>query len=135
MYVCGSARENQAVINCDYKEDGIGFSPVADVSLSGKTMVHCGVQGVNTGFGDWEHQLRFSYFALYVFEGFNLNIYFLFIANSTQIGLLCINSRGTIQDSVITHSNYRLLKKYTCTGKWSVLQITGNVVAVMCGFC
>ena len=110
--VNGSVRENQVIINCEYREGGIGFSPRMDFSLSGITMLHCGVQGVNGDFGDWEHQLRVSYFALYVFEGINVNISFLFIANSTQIGLLCINVRGTIQDSVITRSNYRLLGRY-----------------------
>ena len=48
------------------------------------------------------------------FEMVNVNLRFLFIINSTQIGLLCINVLGTsaIQDSVFTHSNYRLLEKY-----------------------
>ena len=52
-----SARENQVIINCEYREGGIGFTNVTDFSLSGITMVHCGVQGVNGGFGDWERQL------------------------------------------------------------------------------
>ena len=112
--VNGSARENQVIINCEYREGGIGFAAVTDVSLTGITMVYCGVQGVNGGFGDWEYQIQVSYFALYVFEGLNVNISFLFITYSTQIGLLCINMKGIshIHDSVITHSNYRLLEKY-----------------------
>ena len=49
-----------------------------------------------------------------IFEGINVNLSFLVITNSTQIGLLFINPLGisSIQDSVITHSNYRLLEKY-----------------------
>ena len=49
---------------------------------------------------------------------FNVSLSFLFITNSSQIGLLCINLLGIsrIQDSVITHSNYRLLKgKVDCS--------------------
>ena len=52
-------------------------------------MIKCGVQGVNGGIGT-------------------------VITASTQIRLLCINLLGSsgIQNSVITHSNYRLLEKY-----------------------
>ena len=104
--VNGSARENQVVINCEYREGGIGFLNVTDLSLSGITMVYCGAQGTK--------KLSFSYFALQMFEMVNVNLSFLFIINSTQTGLLCINMLGTsvIQDSVITHSNYRLLERY-----------------------
>ena len=111
--VNGNARENQVTINCEHKEGGIAFTAVADFSLSGITMIKCGVQGVNRGLGN-SPELAFLHFALFIFEGFNVNISFLFIANSTQIGLLCINLWGNsnIHDSVITHSNYRLLEKY-----------------------
>ena len=110
--VNGSARENQVVIDCEYREGGIGFMNVTDFSLSGITMVKCGVQGVNIGFRN--DLLSFPYFALHVSEGVNVSLSFLFISNSTQIGLLCVNLWGTsgIHDSVITHSNYRLLEKY-----------------------
>ena len=49
-----------------------------------------------------------------MFDMVNVDLRFLFIINSTQVGLLCINVQGTlaIQDTVITHSNYRLLEKY-----------------------
>ena len=108
----GSAIENQVVINCEYGEGGIGFINVTDLSLSGITMVYCGVQGTKSGFYDTE--LGYPHFALQMFEVASVNFSFLFIINSTQIGLLCINMLGTsvIQDSVITHSNYRLLEKY-----------------------
>ena len=43
--VNGSARENQVVINCEYRKGGIGFLNVTDLSLSGITMVYCGAQG------------------------------------------------------------------------------------------
>ena len=33
----GSARKNQVVINCEYREDGIGFTNVTNFSLSGIT--------------------------------------------------------------------------------------------------
>ena len=46
--VNGSARENQVVINCEYREGGIGFINVTDLSLSGITVVYCGVQGANS---------------------------------------------------------------------------------------
>ena len=46
----GSAREYQVVINCEYREGGFGFKDVADLSLSGITLVHCGVQGGKGGF-------------------------------------------------------------------------------------
>ena len=111
--VNNSARENQVVINCEYREGGFGFMDVANFSLSGITVVSCGVQGETGGFmGDPDFVL--SYFALYIFEGINVNLSFLVITNSTQIGLLFINPLGisSIQDSVITHSNYRLLDKY-----------------------
>ena len=109
--VNGSAMENQVVINCEYREGGIGFNNITDLSLSGITMVYCGVQGAKTGF---RGKLGYSYFALHIVEMVSLNLSFLFIINSTQIGLLCFNIHGTsaIQDSVITHSNYRLLEKY-----------------------
>ena len=112
--VNGSAMENQVVINCEYREGGIGFMNVKDLSLSGITMVFCGVQGLNSGFQDTEPELGFSYFALQIVEGVNVNLSFLSIINSTQIGLLCYNIRGTsaIQDSVFSHSNYRLLERY-----------------------
>ena len=48
--VNGSARENQVVINCEYGEGGIGFTNVTDLSLSGITMVYCGVQGTKMAF-------------------------------------------------------------------------------------
>ena len=110
--VNGSARENQVVINCEYGEGGIGFINVTDLSLFGITMVYCGVQGTKSGFYDTE--LGYPHFALQMFEVASVNLSFLFIINSTQIGLLCINMLGTsvIQDSTITHSNYRLLEKY-----------------------
>ena len=111
--VNGSVRENQVVINCEYREGGFGFMDVVNFSLSGITLVYCGVQGETGGFtGGPDFVL--SYFALYIFEGINVNLSFLVIMNSTQIGLLFINPLGvsSIQDSVITHSNYRLLEKY-----------------------
>ena len=110
--VNGSARENQVIINCEHKEGGIGFANVTHLSLSGITMVFCGVQGINGGFQNTE--LSFSYFALQILEGVNVNLSFLSIINSTQIGLLCYNIRGNsaIQDSVFSHSNYRLLERY-----------------------
>ena len=54
------------------------------------------------------------YFALHLFDGINVNLKRVFITNSTQIGLLCINALGTsrIEDSVFTYSNYRLLEDY-----------------------
>ena len=65
--VNGSARENQVIINCEYREGGIGFINVTDFSLSGITIVKCGVKGLH---------IRFSngaffppYFALHVSEG------------------------------------------------------------------
>ena len=76
--VNGSAMENQVVINCEYKEGGIGFMNVTDLSLSGITMVYCGVQGINSaGFRDKE--LGFSYLALQMFEMINVNLSFLSI--------------------------------------------------------
>ena len=110
--VNGSARENQVIINCEYGEGGIGFTNVTDLSLSGITMVYCGVQGAKSGF--YDRELGYPHFALQMFEVASVNLSFLFITNSTQIGLLCINMLGTsvIQDSVITHSNFRLLEKY-----------------------
>ena len=110
--VNGSARKNQVVINCEYREGGLGFTWVANFSLSGITVTSCGVQGVDIGFSN--RTLHFVYFALHIFKGFNVNLSFLFISNSTQIGLLCTDLWGTsgIHDSVITHSNYRLLEKY-----------------------
>ena len=66
--VNGSARENHVVINCEYREGGFGFMDVANFSLSGITLVYCGVQGETGGFtGGPEFVL--SYFALYIFEG------------------------------------------------------------------
>ena len=58
--------------------------------------------------------MSYLFFALHVVEGFTVNLRFLFITNSTQIGLLCHTLLGSshLQDSVITHSNYRLLGKY-----------------------
>ena len=110
--VNGSARENQVVINCEYKEGGIEFTAVANFSLSGITVVHCGVLEINRRLDD--RDLLFVYFALHVLEGINVSLSFIFITNSTQVGLLCINLLGTsgIHDSVITHSNYRVLEKY-----------------------
>ena len=110
--VNGSRMENQVVINCEHREGGIGFINVTDLSLSGITMVYCGVQGINSGFQDTE--LGFLYLTLQIVEGVNVNLSFLSIINSTQIGLLCYNIRGnsTIQDSVFSHSNYRLLERY-----------------------
>ena len=110
--VNGSARENQVVINCEYREGGIGFMNETDLSLSGITIIHCGVQGAKSA--RLRDKLGLSYFALQMFEMVNVNLSFLFIINSTQVGLLCINVQGTsaIQDSVFSHSNYRLLEKY-----------------------
>ena len=110
--VNGSARENQVVINCEYREGGIGFMNVTDLSLSGITMVYCGVQGANSV--SLRNKLGFAYYALQMFEMVNVNLSFVFIINSTQVGLLCINVQGTssLQDSVFTHSNYRLLERY-----------------------
>ena len=104
--VNGSTSEDPVVINCEYREGGIGFTNITDLSLFGITMVYCGSQG--------DKRLGFSYFALAMIEMVNVNLSFLFIINSTQTGLLCINMLGTsvIQDSVITHSNYKLLEKY-----------------------
>ena len=104
--VNGSTSENQVVINCEYREGGIGFINITDLSLSGITMVYCGSQG--------DKRLGFSYVALAMFDMVNVNLSFLFIINSTQVGLLCLNILGSssIQDSVITHSNYRLLERY-----------------------
>lgn len=75
-------------------------------------MVYCGVLGVDRRLDD--RDFVFVYFALHIQEGINVSLNFIFITNSTQIGLLCINLLGNsgIQDSVITHSNYRLLEKY-----------------------
>ena len=103
--VNGSARENHVIVNCEYREGGIGFMNVTDFSLSGIIMVKCGVQGVNRGFRG--RDLRFLYFALHVYEGINVTLSFLFITDSTQIGLLCVNLLGTsgIHDSVIIHSS------------------------------
>ena len=39
--VNGSARENQMIINCEYKQGGIVITAVANFSLSGITVVHC----------------------------------------------------------------------------------------------
>ena len=60
----------------------------------------------------WNFSL--THFALHVALGFNVNLSFLFITNSTQVGLLCLNLLGSsgIHDSEITHSNYRLLEKF-----------------------
>ena len=106
------ASENQVVINCEYRDGGIGFMNVTDLSLSGITMVYCGMQGAKSA--RLRGKLGSAYYALQIFDMVNVNLSFLFIINSTQIGLLCINVQGTsaIQDSVITHSNYRLLEKY-----------------------
>ena len=103
-----SATENQVVINCEYRKGGIGFTDVADFCLSGITIVHCGVRGVSRGFRG--RILALQYFAMHINEGFNVNLSFLLITNSTQVGLLCLNLRGvsSIQDSVFTHSNSRL---------------------------
>ena len=75
-------------------------------------MVHCGVRGVSRGFRG--RILALQYFAMRINEGFNVNLSLLLITNSTQVGLLCINLRGAsrIQDSVFTHSNYRMLERY-----------------------
>ena len=54
-------------------------------------MVYCGVQGTKSGFYDTE--LGYPHFALQVVEVASVS--FLFIINSTQIGLLCINMLGT----------------------------------------
>ena len=110
--VNGSASENQVVINCEYREGGIGFMNVTDLSLSGITMVYCGVQGAKSA--SLRDKLGFAYHALQMFERINVNLSYLFIINSTEVGLLCINVQGasSIQDSVFTLSNYRLLEKY-----------------------
>ena len=108
----GSTSENQVVINCEYREGGIGFTDLVDFSLVGLTMVYCGVKAVNRVFRN--DNLPFLYIALLIVDGFNVNLDSLNIANSTQVGLLCINLLGTsgIQNSVVTHSNYRMLEKY-----------------------
>ena len=110
--VNGSVRENRVIINCEYREGGIGIKAVANFSLSGITVVHCGVLGVDRGLDD--RDLAFVYFALHILEGIDVSLSFMFITNSTQVGLLCINLLGTsgIHDSVITYSNYRVLEKY-----------------------
>ena len=68
--------------------------------------------GINRRLDD--RDLLFVYFALHIIEGINVSLSFIFITNSTQVGLLCINLLGTsgIHDSVITYSNYRVLEKY-----------------------
>ena len=89
----GSARENQVVINCEYREGGIGFIDVVDFSLVGLTMVYCGVKAVNRVFRN--DNLPFLYIALLIVDGFNVNLNSLNITNSTQIGLVCINILDT----------------------------------------
>ena len=87
-----------------------GFTAVTDLSLSGITMVYCGEKSASLR----DTELGFAYYALQIVEMVNVNLSFVFIINSTQVGLLCMNIQGTssIQDSVITHSNYRLLERY-----------------------
>ena len=61
-------RENQVVINCGYREGGIGIMDMANFSLSGITMVKCGIKGADRGFfGD----LYFPYFAVHISKGVN----------------------------------------------------------------
>ena len=131
--VNGSASENPVVINCEYRKGGIGFTGVADFSLSRITMIYCGVQGVNRGFSDKD--LAPPYFALHLSEGFNVNLSHLYITNSTQVGLLCINLRGSssIKDSVFTYNNYRLLEKYMKEEVQCSVD-SWECMAVMCGF-
>ena len=62
----GSVRENQVVINCEYRDGGIEFMNVTDLSLSGITMVYCGAQGTNSA-SLRDTELHFSYFALQMF--------------------------------------------------------------------
>ena len=62
-----SARENQVVINCEYRGGGIGFTAVANLFLSRITMVKCGIQGVHRG---TIGHFQFLYFALHIFAGF-----------------------------------------------------------------
>jgi len=81
-----SAR-NQVVINCEYREGGIGFTYLTDFSLSGITMINCGVLGLNRGFTHWNFSL--THFALHVALGFNVNLSFLFITNPTVLKLGC----------------------------------------------
>ena len=108
----GSAMENLVVINCEHREGGTRFLNVRDLSLSGIKMVYCGVQGIDSVFQDTE--LGVMYLTLQIVEGVNVNLSFLSIINSTQVGLLCFNMQGTsaIQDSVFSHRNYRLLERY-----------------------
>ena len=87
-----SARGNQVVINCEYREGGIGFMNVTDLSLSGITIIHCGVQGAKSA--RLCDKLGSAYYALQIFDMVNVNLRFLFIINSIQIGLLCINVQG-----------------------------------------
>ena len=65
-----SARENQVIINCEYRGGGIGFTAVANLFLSRITMVKCGIQGVHRG---TIGHFQFLYFALHIFAGFNVN--------------------------------------------------------------
>ena len=62
--VNGSVKENQVVINCEYREGGVGFRNVTNFSLSGITIVKCGVQG-----GFRKGVFSFPYFALHILEG------------------------------------------------------------------
>ena len=123
--VSGHARDNEVVINCNNTAGGIGVFNVTDFVLSGITLVYCGASGADIAseLGNEDtmtmlvfqvNQMLSQYFALHVFDGMDVNLKRVFITNSTQIGLLCINVLGTsrIEDSVFTYSNYRLLEDY-----------------------
>ena len=123
--VSGHAQDNQVVINCSNTAGGIGFFNVTDFVLSGITLVSCGASGADiakelgnedtmTMLVFLKAQMMSQYFALHLFDGINVNLKRVFITNSTQTGLLCINTLGTthIEDSVFTYSNYRLLEDY-----------------------
>ena len=82
-------------------------------------------------------EICLPYFALHVSEGVNVSLSFLLISNSTQIGLLCHNLWGTsgIHDSVITHSNYRLLDRYMQGKVECSVDDWESHGAVMCWLC
>ena len=121
--VSGHARDNLVVINCSNTAGGIGFFNVTYFVLSGVTLVSCGASGADIASEPGNDnsvvllvfpQMVSHYYALHLFDGINVNLKSVFIINSTQIGLLCFNLWGTsrIEDSVFTHSNYRLLEDY-----------------------
>ena len=133
--VNSSARDNQVVVNCEYRGGGMGFIYVTDFVLSGITMVSCGVKGEDIGYTD--QMFKSQHYAMHILDGYNVNLNWLFITNSTQIGLLCTNALGnsSIQDSVFSYSNYKVLKKYMqgeveCSGdNWG--QCRGSNIWIM----